>query len=279
VDFGIAHNLLYAQALGLEYLGEDAIHLGDFAAGIEYGEREREIAVMLHSRERRGWAHYTLAQCSLYSGDTARAEREFVEGIALADAIGELRLASLLKGSFAVLQAEQASNYRAVFLSNRYDASERTTAGKDRADRQQMLDEALNIALENFQAGEKLGLHYSRFEAHRCLAEVRFHRGEFDEAERLCLAASEMLLATDSRVSRLWLGPLYIEVLLAAGSRAEAEGKPDEPAAKRALAAELLAQYQQLVTACQSPLFTSEARRLAESVARSSQPQSSDISR
>ncbi len=108
---------------------------------------------------------------------------------------------------------------------------------------------------------------YSRFEGHRCLAEVRFRRGEFDEAERLCAAASELVSETESRVSRLWLGPLYIEVLLAAGLRVEAEGKPDEAEAKRDLAAEHLAVYQELVADCQSPRFAREALRLADSIA------------
>ena len=50
--------------------------------------------------------------CSFYTGDSGRAEREFTEGIALAESIGELRVASLLKGNFAVLQADKANNYR-----------------------------------------------------------------------------------------------------------------------------------------------------------------------
>jgi hypothetical protein len=50
-------------------------------------------------------------------------------------------------------------------------------------------------------------------------------------------------------VSQLWLGPLYIEVLLAAQKRDEAATR--------------LTAYQTLVAECQSPRFTSEAARLA----------------
>ncbi len=267
VAFGIAHDILLAQALGLEYLGEDAIHSGNFVAAIEYAERQREIAAKLQSRERRGWTHFIAAQGAFYSGDPERAEREFVEGIALAESIGELRLASLLKGGFAVFQADQASNYRPGSIGDRNGAPERTGGGIDRVAGQRQLDEALQTALDNFRAGETLGLLYSRFECHRCLAEVRFRRGEFDEAQRVCAAASELVSGTESRVSRLWLGPLYIEVLLAAGLRAEAEGKPDEAAANRGLAAEHLGRYQELVADCQSPRFSREAARLAESIA------------
>ena len=196
-----------------------------------------------------------------------RAEREFVEGVPLAESIGELRLASLLKGCIAVLRADQASDYRAGAVSDRYGAQAPTGSGADRADCQRLLDDALHTALDNFQACETLGLLYSRFEGRRCLAAVRFRRGEFDEAERLCAEASELVSETESRLSRLWLGPLYIETLLAAGSRAEAEGKPDEAAAKRGLAAEHFARYQELVADCQSPRFSREATRLANLVA------------
>jgi len=269
VDFGVAHNVLFAQALGLEYLGENAIYSGDFVAGIEYAEREREIAATLHSRERRGWTHYIAAECAFYSGDPGRAEREFVEGITLAESIGELRLASLLKGSFAELQADQASNYRAGSVDDRYGAPAPTGSGIDRVDGQRLLDEALQTAIDNFQAGETSDMLYSRFQGRRCLAAVRFRRGEFDEAERLCAAASELVSGTESRLSRLWLGPLYIESLLAAGRRAEAEGKLDEAAAKREMAAGHLARYQELVADCQSPRFIREAARLAELIASS----------
>jgi hypothetical protein len=192
--------------------------------------------------------------CSAYAGDTARAEREFVEGIELAEAVGELRVAVLLKGNFAVLQAGKASDDKARGVT-------------DSAGDQWLLDEALRTALDNFQAAEKLGLLNPRFEGHRCLAEVRFRRGELDEAERLCAAASELVSATESRVSRLWLGPLYVEVLVALAERAAAGGRPDEAAARRAQAAEHLARYRELVAVCQSPRFTREAHRLAEVIA------------
>jgi hypothetical protein len=84
------------------------------------------------------------------------------------------------------------------------------------------------------------------------LAEVRFRRHELDEAERLCREADELVTPTESRVSQLWLGPLYIQVLLAAEKREEASDK--------------LTAYKALVADCQSPRFTTEADRLASLV-------------
>jgi hypothetical protein len=109
---------------------------------------------------------------------------------------------------------------------------------------------------------------YLRFEARRCLAVVRFLRfkdfqkagnndhaqTELDQAERLCGLASDLVEPTESRVSRLWLGPVYIRVLLAKNKRDEA--------------AEKLAAYQTLVSECQSPRFRKEAEQLHEMLNR-----------
>ena len=267
IEFGRAHRVPFAGAIGLEFLGENAIHSGEFAAGLDYAERERKIVEKLHSRERGAWTHFVTAMCSFYTGDSVRAEREFTEGIALAESIGELRVASLLKGNFALLQADKANNYRTETGPGSPAGQPGWGGGSDLEDRQRWLDEALQTAFVNFNAGETLGLLYSRFEGHRCLADVRFRRGEFDEAERLCAAAAELVSETESRVSRLWLGPLYMEVLLAAGKRAEAEGKPNDAVAKRDAAAQYLARYRELVADCQSPRFVREAERLADSIA------------
>jgi ATP/maltotriose-dependent transcriptional regulator MalT len=183
------------------------------------------------------------AQCLLHLGQLARAEQEFVEGIELSESIGEHRVTALMKSNLAVAQA----------MLNRPD-------------------EALETALENMDETGPNSLLYSRFEALRCLAEVRYRRAlaesprvtsatsaqspgsinqsEMDEAERICAAADELVSPTESYVSQLWLGPLHIKVLMAQGKRAEAREK--------------LSKYQQLVSQCQSPRFTSEAAGLAK---------------
>ena len=97
LEFGNTHNVLFAQATGFEFLGENAIHKGEFEAGLEYAERELEIADRLHSRERRAWVTFYAGMCSFFNGDSARAEREFTEGMSLAESIGELRAELLLR--------------------------------------------------------------------------------------------------------------------------------------------------------------------------------------
>ena len=117
--------------------------------------------------------------------------------------------------------------------------------------------------MENFEQAESLGLLYTRAEARRTLGRVRLARGELEEAERLCAEALELVSSTESVVSRLWLGPVYVETLVAAEQSAIAEGDWKKANAKRARAAEYLTGYRELVAACQSPLFKGEAGRLA----------------
>jgi len=241
IEFGEAHNVLIAQALGFEFLSEDAINLGDHLAGVKYAEREIEIADKLHSRERRSWAQFGAAMNAMGAGDPERAEREFHEGIALAESIGELRVGSLMKGNLATLQADQ---------------------GQLKGD-PHLLDKALQTAQENLKQAESIGLFYSRADARRCLAHVQFRRGELDEAERLCAETLELVEKTESRIIRLWLGPLYIQVLLALSERAVTEGESEKAASRIAEAADHLGRYTQFVAGCQSPRFKREAVRLA----------------
>ena len=158
----------------------------------------------------------------LLLGEIELAERELLDGIALGEAIGENRVLGLMRPILGVVQA----------IQGRYD-------------------EALQTVEENLRRSSP-SLLYSHFEALRCFAEVRFRRGEIEEAEQLCRQAEELVSPTESRVSQLWLGPLYIEVLLAAQKRDEAEKK--------------LSVYQTLVADCQAPRFTSEAARLATKI-------------
>jgi tetratricopeptide (TPR) repeat protein len=245
LEFGIAHNVLFAEALGLEFLGENAMNSGYYEAGLDYAERERAVAAKLQSRERRAWTYLVTGQATHAMGELQRAEKEFSDGMVLAESIGELRLTALLRGGLAVVQADQAAK----------------NSGRNSERNQQLLDLALKNARENFEHAESLGLLFSRAEGHRTLANVHLRRGELDEAERLCKAALDLVAQSESRVSKLWLGPLYIDVLLAAANRLD--GTP-EAAAKIAAAKEHFAAYEKLVAICQSPRFTNEASRLAK---------------
>ncbi len=156
LDFGARHNVLFAQAIGYEFLGEDAVHKGEYQKGLEYAAKEVEIAAKLQSRERRAWTNLYAAHCQLHLGHLDEAEREFTEGFALAQAIGEQRATSLFKSNLAWCYS----------IRGRYD-------------------EELSMATQSL--GEvSANLIYTRFEALRCLASVRFQRalsGEFEKRD------------------------------------------------------------------------------------------------
>jgi len=217
IEFGEKHHVLFAQATGFEYLGENSVHKGEYEAGLKYAQRELEIAEKLHSRERRVWIHYCSAQCLLFMGEIERAEQELLDGITISEAIGEKRAVALLRPALAVVQVMQGRR-----------------------------DEALQTALANLETSASW--LYTNFEALRCLAEVRFRRDEFAEAEAVCRDADALVSPTDSRVSQLWLGPLYIDVLMALDKKEEA--------------AERLERYKVLVAQCQSARFRAEVSRL-----------------
>jgi hypothetical protein len=163
--------------------------------------------------------------------------------------VGENRLLSLLKSNHSVLMAARGQ-----------------------------YDEALRMAEDAHNQGGSATLLYLRFEALRCLADVRFRRAlagittggggvdELSEGERLCKMADELVARTESRVSQLWLGPLYVDVLLEQRKRAKAEN--DDALAEQRLseAKQRLGAYQELVLHCQSPRFNAEAQRLASSL-------------
>ncbi|HKO36486.1 MAG TPA: protein kinase [Pyrinomonadaceae bacterium] len=247
VQFGERLNVSYAQAVGIEFQGENANHTGNFLAGLEFADREHAIADRIHSRERRSWAHFIAGICSANLADHQRAEREYTEGIALAELIGERRVLSLMKANYAVLQAAQG-----------VDAGNGATNGR------RLLDAALETARQNYEESEASGLFYMRFESRRCLALVHARREELDEAERMCAAADELIRGTESRVSQLWLGPLYLEVLIMNADRHKQEGRTQDAAEKLTHARGYLKEYQQLVGECQSPRFTKEAERFAQ---------------
>jgi len=193
VEFGKKHEVLLAQALGYEFLGENTINVGDWQKALEFAFCERDIVTRLHSRERQAWTYLVTSLSYLASGDLKSAETEMREGMALAESIGEQRLTHLLKGNLAILLADLGR-----------------------------FDEAFKTARENYEGAETLGLLYSRTEGRRCLAHVHFRHGELDETLRLCDEIFEMLGEEKSRISRLWLGPLQIEALFQSGRREDA---------------------------------------------------------
>ena len=240
VEFGTRHNIYFAEATGYEFLGENTVHTGAYELGLEYAEKEFALAAKLQSRERKAWTHFFAAHCHTELGQLMEAEKNFEDGLALAEAIGENRLKWLHKPNLAVLL---------------------TKLGR--------FDEALKLASENL-AEVPSHLIYSRFEALRCYATVRYQRAlsgafngkELEEAERVCRETFAFVGPTESKVSQLWLGPLYVDVFVASATFARSAGNNELAEEKIEEARTHLKFYLELVKECQSPRFNREAERL-----------------
>ena len=193
IEFGIKHQIPFAESLGYEFLGENSVSKGDWEKGLEYAAIEGELAAKIHSRERQAWIHLYSGLCALYLRESQRAERIFVEGIALGEAVGDRRAASMMR-SYLVLALADLGRF----------------------------DEAGTLARESLTVAEKMGLLYLRTEALRCLAYVHFKLGEFEEVVRLSERIIELTEGTDARNSKLWAGPVHITALMELGRRDEA---------------------------------------------------------
>jgi tetratricopeptide (TPR) repeat protein len=193
VAFGERQSLLWAQAVGYEFLGENAWGTGAWEAGLEYAEKERALAARLHSRERRAWTYVVTGTCCLLLGQTEKGAEELTAGLALAEAIGERRLALLLRPFVAIAQARLGD-----------------------------LPLALETAADALERAEASNLPYMRTEARRCLGELLVADGRAEEGLRRFQEVLELTAGTDARVSRLWTGPPHVETLLALGRRQEA---------------------------------------------------------
>jgi eukaryotic-like serine/threonine-protein kinase len=225
VEFGVAHGVLAAEALGYEFLAEDSTLSGDSQAGLEYAQKERDIADRIHSRERRAWTSLVVGICAGRRGETDLAERDMREGLGLAEMIGERRLEALLLVNLAIVIAN---------------------AGR--------ADEALQIGNDALAKAESLGLVFMRTEARRALAHVRFRRGDVNEALRLCEEVLALTEGSEPRVSRLMLGPLHVDALLAAGRVDDARLR--------------FRDYEALAAKCQSSLAERELARLRADLQR-----------
>ena len=193
LEYGVAHRQPAAEALGYEFLAEDAALAGRWQEALTHVAREQAIAERIHSRERLAWTYLPAAISELALGHPARAHAEIEQGVALARVIGERRLAPFLEV------------YRSMAVAD---------LGQP--------DEALRAAREALDGAEQLGLPFIRTEARRCLAYVHYARGEWEAAIRVCNEVLEMLDGREPAVSKLLMGPLHVRALVAARRFGEA---------------------------------------------------------
>ena len=122
-----------------------------------------------------------------------KGAEELTTGVALAEAIGERRLALLLRPFLAISHARSGN-----------------------------LPLALETAADALERADATNLPYLRTEARRCMGELLVAAGRAEEGLHRFQEVLDLTAGTDARVSRLWTGPPHVETLLALGRREEA---------------------------------------------------------
>ena len=192
IDLGERGNR-YAEAVGYEFLGENASCMGDWEDALEFARIEQDIAGRVHSRERLGWSHYYEGIGLRHLGRLEASEQTFDAGIALAEIVGERRLASLIRAD------------RSVTLA---------LAGR--------LDEALRESEDTIARADALNLLHLRTNARCCQAEIRLLRREFESVVTLAEDIERLASGTDAVMSKLLVGPPLVEALVALGRSEDA---------------------------------------------------------
>ena len=208
VEYGVTHRLPGAEALGYEFLAENANLSGRWHDSLAHAATERAIAERIHSRERLAWTYMPTAMSELGLGHPDLAAAAIETGVAIAWAIGERRLAPFLQVYASVAAADLG-----------------------------WLDEALRLAQESLVVADAAGLLFVRTEARRALAYVHHARGEWEAAIRMCDEVLQILDGREPAVTRLLMGRTHVRALVAAG-------RHDEAAAALAAFEQLAAQCQ-----------------------------------
>ena len=118
IDFGTRHEIPGAVAMGYEYLAENASIQGRWDLTIEQGARSRAIGAEIHSRDRIVWGDLCRAAGYSEVGRLRRAVAIADETVELADAIGEVRLATLARDYWAMTEIELGHVERALDIAN-----------------------------------------------------------------------------------------------------------------------------------------------------------------
>ena len=160
------------------------------------------IAGRLHSRERVTWTHLYAGLSLLLLGRLREGEEELETGLAMAEGIGERRVAMLLLAYLANAQGMLGD-----------------------------LDKAHATAGTAVARAEDSKLIYMRTESKRVMGEILVLQGRLEDGIRQFEEILEITAGTDARVSRLWAGPPHVDALLAAGRRDEARTRFDGYAA------------------------------------------------
>ena len=194
IQLGKTHGLPDAEALGYEFLSENAMNRGLWDECIRYARLNHEIGQRIGALDRVAWSGFPESVGWSVKGDLVKARSLAIETLELADRIGEARLRTWLDAHLARLSAD---------LDDWSAAEQYARSGVARA-------EALGqLALQIF--------------SQNAVAYIHLRREEWTEAVAVFDSLFAMARSTDNRLGALYGSGNYALTLVHVGRLIEAE--------------------------------------------------------
>ncbi len=182
-----------AIANGAEFISEDSWCLGRWEDCLEAAIQDREIGRRIVSQDRVAWGSFGEANALAGMGRLQEALRVGQEAFALAERIGESRVAIWILATVSSVEADLGD-----------------------------LEAARTHAEDTVRRGEAIGQLVMRAEAYRAFTHVALERGDEESALEKMLECLREGGATDNRIHALLLGPSTARVLVRLGRLDEA---------------------------------------------------------
>jgi tetratricopeptide (TPR) repeat protein len=181
IDLGVKKNFPVAEAIGLEFMGENANATGRWQDSLDIGEREMQIARQIGDQNRIGWTHMYTGWGFHGLGMLSNAEESTRNGIEIANLSGDMRVEVFLRGQLVQILADFGRT-----------------------------EEAREYGLQAVERGEQLGQISMTGFSKASLAYYHIRNGEWQESLELLDAVSKSQEGLDAR----WL-PLTSQTLQA----------------------------------------------------------------
>jgi tetratricopeptide (TPR) repeat protein len=199
ITLGERKNHLHAQALGHEFLAENAICRGHWDESLRQTARNRELADKMGALNRRAWSEYPRTLALWGKGRLAEAYQVGQAALELCERIGETRLATWIEPSLAIIA---------------------TDLGEDEV--------AERYARGGLQRGESLGQVALHSYSLHAMGYWHMRRLNWEEAVRCYQQMLALLRPTENRIISLYSHAYVAEAFLGSGLVAESMDLIDE---------------------------------------------------
>lgn len=188
VELGERLDYPLALAAGFEFLAENSVLTGNWRKALEYGEQDKKIGREIGALDREVWAEFSIANGLSGMGRLQEAKETTLSSIEISQQIGEYRLLGWLTSLMGFIYADLGE----------------VDSAREYAERGYEINRELSqVILESWSIG--------------ALAQVTVDREGKQHILDLCSDLFGRIDKTDNRISRVYLGDVYLETLLALG--------------------------------------------------------------